>query len=77
MAMATPVVVSPQALEGIEAIPGTDLVLANDAAGFVTAVSNLLSVTDTTIGQVARAKVEKHYSWPSNLARIEARLECI
>ena len=76
MAMATPVVVSPQALEGIEAIPGTDLVLARDAAGFVAAVSALLSVADTTIGQVARAKVEQSYSWPANLARIEARLEC-
>ena len=77
MAMATPVVVSPQALEGIEAIPGTDLVLAIDAAGFVAEVSALLAVTNTAIGQVARSKVEKLYSWPSNLARIEARLECI
>ena len=77
MAMATPVVVSPQALEGIEAIPGTDLVLAIDAAGFVAEVSALLAVANTAIGQVARSKVEKLYSWPSNLARIEARLECI
>ena len=77
MAMATPVVVSPQALEGIEAMPGTDLVLALDAAGFVAAVAALLAVADTTIGQVARATVEKSYSWPNNLARIEARLECI
>ncbi|MDB5920274.1 MAG: family PEP-CTERM/XrtA system glycosyltransferase, partial [Massilia sp.] len=76
MAMATPVVVSPQALEGIEAIPGTDLVLANDAAGFVTAVSNLLDQSDGALGKAARAKVEQLYSWPSNLARIEARLEC-
>jgi len=75
--MATPVVVSPQALEGIEAIPGTDLVLAIDAAGFVAEVSALLAVANTAIGQVARSKVEKLYSWPSNLARIEARLECI
>jgi sugar transferase (PEP-CTERM/EpsH1 system associated) len=76
MAMATPVVVSPQALEGIEAIPGTDLLLAEDAAAFVTTVSALLTHADTAIGHVARAKVEQLYSWPSNLARIEARLEC-
>jgi hypothetical protein len=31
MAMATPVVVSPQALEGIDAEPGSELVLADDA----------------------------------------------
>jgi sugar transferase (PEP-CTERM/EpsH1 system associated) len=76
MAMATPVVVSPQALEGIEAIPGTDLVLAPDAAAFVTAVATLLDQPDGALGKAARAKVEQLYSWPSNLARIEARLEC-
>jgi sugar transferase (PEP-CTERM/EpsH1 system associated) len=76
MAMATPVVVSPQALEGIEAIPGTDLLLAPDAAAFVANVAALLTETDRSIGRVARAKVEQLYSWPSNLARIEARLEC-
>jgi sugar transferase (PEP-CTERM/EpsH1 system associated) len=76
MAMATPVVVSPQALEGIEAIPGTDLLLAPDAAAFVANVAALLTEADGAIGRVARAKVEQLYSWPSNLARIEARLEC-
>jgi glycosyltransferase involved in cell wall biosynthesis len=76
MAMATPVVVSPQALEGIEAIPGTELVLAEDAAGFVRAVSALLEVQDHTLGKAARAKVEHRYSWPSNLACIGEQLEC-
>jgi sugar transferase (PEP-CTERM/EpsH1 system associated) len=76
MAMATPVVVSPQALEGIEAIPGTDLLLAEDAAGFVTAVSNLLTHANGALGPSARARVERLYSWPSNLAHIETRLEC-
>jgi sugar transferase (PEP-CTERM/EpsH1 system associated) len=76
MAMATPVVVSPQALEGIDALPGTDLLLAEDAAAFVTTVSALLTTADDAIGLVARARVERQYSWPSNLARIEARLEC-
>ncbi len=76
MAMAVPVVVSPQALEGIEAIPGTDLVLAADAAAFVAAVAALLTEADGALGPAARAKVEQSYSWPANLARIEARLEC-
>jgi sugar transferase (PEP-CTERM/EpsH1 system associated) len=76
MAMATPVVVSPQALEGIEAIPGTDLLLAEDGAAFVAAVAALLTEADPALGPAARAKVEQLYSWPSNLARIEARLEC-
>jgi sugar transferase (PEP-CTERM/EpsH1 system associated) len=76
MAMATPVVVSPQALEGIEAIPGTDLLLADGAHGFVTAVTALLTHQDGALGPSARARVEHLYSWPSNLAHIETRLEC-
>ncbi|MCC2955059.1 TIGR03087 family PEP-CTERM/XrtA system glycosyltransferase [Massilia sp. IC2-477] len=77
MAMATPVVVSPQALEGIEAEPGKELVLAQDAAGFADAVAALLARSGNDIGLAARARVERKYSWPSNLACIGERLECI
>jgi sugar transferase (PEP-CTERM/EpsH1 system associated) len=83
MAMATPVVVSPQALEGIDAVPGSELVLAEDAAAFADAVATLLSENDATkesaaaaIGQAARAKVQRRYSWSSNLACIGENLEC-
>jgi sugar transferase (PEP-CTERM/EpsH1 system associated) len=76
MAMATPVVVSPQALEGIDAEPGTELVLADGANAFVTAVAELLSRQQNPMGRAARAKVERQYSWPSNLACIGERLEC-
>jgi sugar transferase (PEP-CTERM/EpsH1 system associated) len=76
MAMATPVVVSPQALEGIDAEPGTELVLADGADDFVKAVSSLLSRQENPMGRAARAKVESQYSWPSNLACIGERLEC-
>ncbi len=77
MAMATPVVVSPQALEGIEAEPGKELVLAQDAAGFADAVALLLARSSNDMGLAARARVERKYSWPSNLACIGERLECI
>ena len=76
MAMATPVVVTPQALEGIEAEPGRELLLAQDAAGFVDAVALLLARTGNDMGLAARARVERKYSWPSNLACIGERLEC-
>jgi len=79
MAMATPVVVSPQALEGIDAVPGSELVLAEDAAAFVDAVSTLLAGQDSAaaaIGAAARAKVQRRYSWSSNLACIGESLEC-
>jgi sugar transferase (PEP-CTERM/EpsH1 system associated) len=79
MAMATPVVVSPQALEGIDAVPGSELVLAGDAGAFVDAVSTLLAGQDSAaaaLGAAARAKVQRHYSWSSNLACIGESLEC-
>ena len=76
MAMAVPVVVSPQALEGIDAEAGTELVLADGAEAFIEAIHDLLARPESPIGRAARAKVERQYSWPSNLACIEECLEC-
>ena len=76
MAMASRVVVSPQALEGIDATPGTELILADGAAEFVAAVTGLLETHNTTLGPAARRRVETQYSWPSNLACIGEQLEC-
>jgi sugar transferase (PEP-CTERM/EpsH1 system associated) len=76
MAMASRVVVSPQALEGIDATPGAELILADGAAEFVAAVTQLLQTRNSTIGPAARRRVETQYSWPSNLACIGERLEC-
>jgi sugar transferase (PEP-CTERM/EpsH1 system associated) len=79
MAMAAAVVVSPQALEGIEAVPGADLVLAPDGAAFIAAVAALLAGPDsarTALGAAARARVQARYSWSSNLACIGESLEC-
>ena len=76
MAMAKAVVVSPQALEGIDAVPGSELLLADGAAALAATLTGLLAQPNASLGAAARAKVERQYSWPSNLARIEARLEC-
>ena len=79
MAMATPVVVSPQALEGIDAVPGSELVLADAPQAFADAVASLLNSQNdaaAAIGQAARAKVQRRYSWSSNLACIGESLEC-
>lgn len=75
MAMAKPVVVSPQALEGIDATPGTDIVLATDAQKFATSVTDLLSRHDQALGVHAREKVVNQYGWTSNLSRVDALLE--
>jgi sugar transferase (PEP-CTERM/EpsH1 system associated) len=75
MAMARPTVVSPQALEGIDATPGSELLVAETASDFVDMVSSLLRQENRTLGVAARRKVEQAYSWPSNLAAINIRLE--
>jgi glycosyltransferase involved in cell wall biosynthesis len=68
MAMARPTVVTPQALEGIDAQPGRDLVLApEDGPGFAHAVLDLLSGDDGTIGRMARERVVSRYGWDANL----------
>ena len=76
MAMATPTVVSPQALEGIDAVPDVELAVAADAPAWIEKLGALLARQNQDMGRAARARVEHHYSWPSNLACIEERLEC-
>jgi sugar transferase (PEP-CTERM/EpsH1 system associated) len=75
MAMARPVLVSPQALEGIEAVPGRDLLLAGAAGDWARAVLAYLRAPAPAIGAAARAKVQQLYGWESNLAAVSALLE--
>ncbi len=68
MAMGRPTVVTPQALEGIDAQPGRDLVLApEDGPGFAATVVGLLDSDDGRIGRAARERVVARYGWDANL----------
>jgi len=75
MAMAKPVVVSPQALEGIDAETNHEVILANDAAAFISHIAAQLSQPDETLGQAARQRVEQTYSWNNSLQRVDRLLE--
>lgn len=75
MAMAKTVVVSPQALEGIDAKPELELLLAQDNKDFVSLILNALSQSNKNIGIAARKKVETRYNWSSNLNAVDAALE--
>ncbi|RJG01886.1 TIGR03087 family PEP-CTERM/XrtA system glycosyltransferase [Noviherbaspirillum sedimenti] len=74
MAMAKPVVVSAQALEGIAARPGEDVLLAEDAASFTAAVLQQLAQPDAALGMRARENVLANYAWPAHLAAVDALL---
>ncbi len=75
MSMAKTVVVSPQALEGIAAEPGRDLLLAHDAPQFAAAIGQALTAPRPEMGASARRVVETRYGWSSNLAPVVSLLE--
>jgi sugar transferase (PEP-CTERM/EpsH1 system associated) len=74
MAMAKPVVASPGAFEGIEAMPGRDLLVADGPAATIAAVDSLLSdpARASAIGAAARARMEEAYRWEVRLAPLAA-----
>ncbi|HMG47493.1 MAG TPA: TIGR03087 family PEP-CTERM/XrtA system glycosyltransferase [Allosphingosinicella sp.] len=74
MAMAKPVVASPAAFEGIEAEPGRDLLLAEDAAATAAAIDRLLKAPGT-IGAAARRQMQRRYRWDARLAPLAGMVD--
>ena len=63
MAMARPVIVTPDALEGVAAKPGAELTLAADAGAFAAACLQALTPAAAALGPAARERVLADYSW--------------
>ena len=74
MAMARPVVATSAALLGIDAAPGRNLLLADDAPAFAEAVAGELAVPSPGLGQRARRRVLERYDWTASLSRLEVVL---
>lgn len=74
MAMAKPTVVSEQALEGIEALPGQEILLAKDADAFANQVNRVIAGQAPALGAAARQRALSDYSWPAHLRIIEQLL---
>jgi len=75
MAMARPVLASPQAVEGIEARVGTELLVAADERAYVEEATRLLKLEEASaIGAAARARVLASYDWQRSLSRFERLL---
>jgi polysaccharide biosynthesis protein PslH len=68
-AMGKAVVCTPQALEGIRATPGKEVLVAENPEDFVECVTRLLNDLSTSqnLGRDARKCVEANYSWGKNL----------
>ena len=75
MSMAKPVIVTPQALEGIDAEPERELILAKDASQFISSVKALIKKKADPMGQQARQKIISRYGWDSNLACVDTLLD--
>ena len=71
MAMARPVVASPEAYEGVRAIAGQDLLVANGAEAMATAVALVLAGRRPCMGAAARAAVLAGHDWKATLARLD------
>lgn len=74
MAMEKIVVVSPQAMEGIQAMDGKELYVANDEQSFIRQIITLLSSSNDTAANAARARIVSDYTWSANLARFDQLL---
>lgn len=76
LAMGKIVVASPQAMEGIEAIPGKELIVAADEKEFIDQIVTRLGNKERQMmGEAARLCVVERYSWKKNLARVDALIE--
>lgn len=76
MAMAKPVVASPQALDGIVCDVGREVLMAKGAADFAAQVAALIERDgDPVLARAARERVLADYNWETNLRRFELLLE--
>ena len=74
MAMARPVVVTRDALEGIAAVPGREVLLADSAEDFAAACLRAAGPDGAAIGQAARQRVLSDYVWAERLRGFDALL---
>lgn len=75
MAMARPVVASPAAFEGIEAVPGQHLLVAQ-GYDMANTVSQLLAVPTQgeALGRAGRAHMIARYGWDTQLSALDAMI---
>jgi glycosyltransferase involved in cell wall biosynthesis len=69
MAMARPVVTTTMGLEGIEAVAGQHLLLADAPAAMAERIAAVLRGAHAGLGPAARALVSERYNWPAAKAR--------
>jgi sugar transferase (PEP-CTERM/EpsH1 system associated) len=74
MAMARPVICSPEAFEGVRAAAGRDLLLAGTPGEWVARIREVLDGGHAGIGRRARAAVEAGHDWAVTMRGLDAAL---
>ena len=71
MAMGKRVVLSPQAMEGIQAVDGEELYVATDEITFAGKIINLISEESDVEMNAARSRILSDYTWSASFARFD------
>jgi sugar transferase (PEP-CTERM/EpsH1 system associated) len=74
MAMARPVVATPQAFAGVRATPGRDLLVADGAVAMADAAAAVLEGRHSGLGPAARAAMTRGHDWAATLRRLDPLL---
>lgn len=74
MAMSRPVVVSPQGLEGIDAVNEEEVLRADTEQDYVRYVGALISGEYSALGEAARERVERDFNWDHTLPIVKELL---
>jgi hypothetical protein len=72
MAMARPVIATPEAFEGVQAVPERDIVLASGVEQTIARIVDVLSGRYPELGAAARRAVELRHDWSATLAPLDA-----
>ncbi len=75
MALGRPVVVTPQAFEGVRAKAGRDLLVADGAEALAATIGEVLDGKHPDIGLAARRAMEASYDWASRMALLDRLLD--
>ena len=77
MAMGVPVVTSPEAVGGVDAVPDTHLLVARSPQDYADKVLALMGdpAARQALGAAGRARVESHHSWANSMVRLDGIID--
>jgi polysaccharide biosynthesis protein PslH len=73
MAMGVPVVASPEAAGGVDAVPGQHLLVAHSPQDYAQQLLALMQepAARQALGAAGRARVEQHHSWAASMTKLD------